>query len=221
MEQASLTPAVRKYIALAADCSYPERNKSKADSSLEKRRQLPINAPPLTTYRAADCAKPDTLALKRVLLQVPTFTEAAYSLGNVVVWLADQTGGDDANRYYEQTRQRFLSAAGVRFMSGWLSLNIGDCDQAVRFYDEALALQPLHNRALLQKTICLSRTHQDTAAIASATRLIALEIFGRRSRERRWLLLARRQPASTQTAPARARRRRHGEGEIARRNDAK
>src|SRR4029079_106849 len=68
IEQAPLTPAVRKYIALALDCAYPDRNKDKPDSSLAKRRELPINAPPLTAYRAADCANADTLALKRVLV---------------------------------------------------------------------------------------------------------------------------------------------------------
>ena len=175
IEQAPLTPPARKYIALALDCSYPDRDKDKLDSSLAKRRELPINAPPLTAYRAADCAKADTLALKRVLLQVPTFDEAAYGLAKVVVWNAQETGGDDARRYFDAVRARFPRAAGAKFMSGWLNLTIGDCDQAIRYYDETLTIEPKHDRAMLQKTTCQSNLHQDSAAIATATQFIALE----------------------------------------------
>jgi tetratricopeptide (TPR) repeat protein len=177
VEQASLTPAVRKYIALALDCSYPDRYKDQPDSTnpLAKRRELPINAPPLVAYRAANCAKSDTLALKRALNAVPSFDEAAYALGNVVVWSAGETGGDDAQRYFSQAHARFPNAPGITFMLGWLNLNIGDCAQSIRYYDTTLVMVPAHERALLQKTICQSRSHQDSAAIATATRFIALD----------------------------------------------
>jgi len=177
IEQAPLTPAVRRYIALAVDCSYPDRYKERGDMTnpLERRREVPINAPPLVTYRAANCAKADTLALKRVLAAVPQFDEAAYALGNVVVWFAGEAGGDDARKYYERAYTRFPRAAGVTFMSGWLDLNVGDCHEAIRYYDETLAIEPSHDRAILQKTICQSNLHEDSAAIASATRFIALE----------------------------------------------
>ena len=177
IEQAPLTPAVRRYIALAVDCSYPDRYKDRGDTTnpLERRREVPVNAPPLVAYRAADCAKADTLALKRVLAAVPQFDEAAYALGNVVVWFAGETGGDDARKYYASAYARFPRAAGVTFMSGWLNLNVGDCHEAIRYYDETLAIEPSHDRAILQTVICQSTLHEDSAAIATATRFIALE----------------------------------------------
>ena len=112
--------AVRKYIALAVDCSYPDRYKQRSDTTnpLERRREVPINAPPLVAYRAANCANADTLGLKRVLAAVPQFDEAAYALGNVVVWFAGETGGDDARKYYASAYGRFPRAAGITFMSG-------------------------------------------------------------------------------------------------------
>jgi hypothetical protein len=176
VEQAPLTPEVRKYIALAVDCSHVDRYAKPTDTTnaVFARRQLPINAPPLLAYRAADCANTDTLALKRVLNAAPAFDEAAYALGNVVVFNAGSTGGDDAQRYLGQAYKRFPHAPGVTFMLGWLNLQVGDCGEAVRYYDTTLALVPEHERALLQKTICLSRSHQDSAAIATATRFIAL-----------------------------------------------
>ena len=177
IEQAPLTPAVRRYIALAVDCSYPDRYKQRGDTTnpLERRREVPINAPPLLAYRAANCAKVDTLALKRVLAAVPQFDEAAYALGNVVVWSAGETGGDDARKYYTSAYARFPRAAGVAFMSGWLNLNIGDCREAIRYYAETIAMQPEHDRAILQTAICQSNLREDSAAIATATRFIALE----------------------------------------------
>jgi tetratricopeptide (TPR) repeat protein len=177
VEQAPLTPAVRKYIALAVDCSYPDRHKNLPDSvsPLAKRRELPINAPPLVAYRAANCAKTDTLALKRVINTVPAFDEAAYALGDVVVWFAGETGGEDAQRYFSQAHARFPNAPGITFMLGWLNLNIGDCAQSIRYYDTTLVMVPAHERALLQKTICQSRSHQDSAAIATVTRFIGLD----------------------------------------------
>jgi len=177
IEQAPLTPAVRRYIALAVDCSYPDRYKQRGDTTnpLERRREVPINAPPLLAYRAANCAKVDTLALKRVLAAVAQFDEAAYALGNVVVWFSGETGGDDARKYYASAYARFPRAAGVTFMSGWLNLNIGDCREAIRYYAETIAMQPEHDRAILQTAICQSNLREDSAAIATATRFIALE----------------------------------------------
>ena len=177
IEHAPLTPAVRRYVALAADCSYPDRYKQRGDTAnpLERRRAVPINAPPLLAYRAANCAKADTLALKRVFAVVPQFDEVAYALGNVVVWFAGETGGDDARKYYTSAHARFPRAAGVTFMSGWLELNVGDCGEAIRYYDETLAIEPAHDRAILQKAICQSNLHEDSAAIATTTRFIALE----------------------------------------------
>ena len=173
VEQSPLTPAVRKYVALALDCSYFDR-RGQDTTALSKRRAVPINAPPLVAYRAANCASSDTLALKRVLAQVPTFVAAAYALGNEVVWASGETGGEDARRYYAQAYERFPRSAGITFMTGWLNLNIGDCVEAARLYDTTLAIVPDHDRAMLQKTICLSTMHEDSAAIATATRFIAL-----------------------------------------------
>ena len=176
VERSPLAPAVRKYVALALDCSYPDRYKERGDTAapLARRRELPINAPPLLAYRGADCAESDTLALKRVLNAAPSFDEAAYALGNTVVWSAGETGGEDAARYFARALARFPRSAGITFMSGWLNLTIGDCVEGVRFYDSTLALEPVHDRALLQKAICQSNMHQDSAAIATATRFIAL-----------------------------------------------
>lgn len=178
LAQAPVTPAVRRYVALAVDCSYSDRRSTSGDTTntFARRREVPINAPPLIAYRAASCDPADTLALKRVLAAVPAFDEAAYALARSSVWGAGETGGDDAFALLARAHARFPRAPGVTFLTGWLAFSIGDCPEAVRQYDETLAMEPAHERALLQSIVCLTTSlHQDSAAIARATRFIALE----------------------------------------------
>jgi tetratricopeptide (TPR) repeat protein len=177
IEQAPLTPAVRKYVALSLDCSYADRKRAPGDTAgrLAKRREVPINAPRLVAYRAAYCPKNDTLALKRVLVAAPEFDETAYALAQTVVWNAGETGGDDASALLTRTHARFPRAPGVTFIAGWLASNLGDCEEAVRYLDATLAIEPVHDRALLQKVICLTNLKRDTAALAAATQFIALD----------------------------------------------
>ena len=177
VDGSALSPATRKYLGLSLDCSYSDRRRAPDDTvnSLAKRRELPINAPPLLTYRGADCAIPDTLALKRVLYAVPSFAEAGYAVAGLGVMLAGQTGGDAARAYLDTAHARFPRAAGVTYLSGYLNSVLGDCEVATKFYDATLSLQPRHDRAMLQKTICLTNLHRDSAAMATATQFIALE----------------------------------------------
>jgi tetratricopeptide (TPR) repeat protein len=176
VESAPLTPAVRKYIALSLDCSYATRKRAPGDTvnTLAKRREIPINAPPLLTYRAADCAKTDTLALKRVLHAAPAFHEAGYALAALNVLFAGETGGEEVQRQLDSAHARFPRAPGVTYLRGYLASLLGDCHDAIRFYERTLAIEPAHDRAMLQMTICQTNTQLDSAAIATATRFIAL-----------------------------------------------
>jgi tetratricopeptide (TPR) repeat protein len=143
--------------------------------SVKARVQPAINAPPLIAYRAGICVGADTMALRRVRLAVPAFHEAAYFLAVPATFAAEETGGDAARSLLEQAYGRFAHAPGVTLMFGWLGTVTGDCASAVRYYDEAIAIEPAHEHAWLQRTICLTHLRQDSAAIASATRLIELE----------------------------------------------
>jgi hypothetical protein len=176
VDSSALTPDTRKYVGLALACSYMDGPKSKSDTAnpLVKRRALPINAPPLLAYRGADCAEPDTLALKRVLYAVPSFAEAGYSMAGLAVMLAGETGGDAVRILLDSARARFPRAPGVHFQIGYLSSVLGECESATAAYTQTLALQPAHDRAMLQKTICLTHLRRDSAAIATATQFIAL-----------------------------------------------
>jgi hypothetical protein len=164
---ASVRPVVRNYITLALECSYAESD--------HKPPPLGHTAPPIIAYRNGTCAKVEPTILWRALNAVPVFHEAAYFLGSNAAFAADETGGEDAARLLSQAYSRFPKSPVVTFMSGWLGSVIGDCRGALRYFDETLQIDSTHEMALLERTNCLSQLRKDSAAIASATRLIALE----------------------------------------------
>jgi hypothetical protein len=176
LEQTKYTPAVRKYVGLSIDCSYFDRKKTPGDTTdvREIRRQVPVNAPPLTAYRAATCGKGDTLALKRVLLAAPNFNEASYALADLAWFTAGETGGENLRKLFELAYKEFPSSPGVTFAYGQLFSVISDCENAIRLFDETIAIEAAHDRALLQKMICQSNLRLDSAAIVTATQFIAL-----------------------------------------------
>ncbi len=176
--KAPLTPAVRDYVTLALDCSYWTRPRPRGGTNPgtpRERPQVPPGAPPLIAYRTAICAGQDTAVLTRVRAAVPAFHEAAYYAAQLTAFTSGETGDGEAPLLLERAYTRFPRAPGITFISGWFNTAIGDCPPAVRYFDETIAIEPEHERAYLERTVCLTQMHQDSAAIASATRLIALD----------------------------------------------
>ena len=176
LQQTKYSPAVRKYVGLAIDCSFFDRKKTPGDTSdvREMRRRVPINAPPLTAYRAATCGKGDSLALRRVLVAAPNFNEAGYQLADQLWFTAGETGGDNLRKLFEPAYKEFPHSPGVTFAFGQLYSVVSDCENAIRLFDETIAIEAAHDRALLQKMICQSNLRLDSAAIVTATQFIAL-----------------------------------------------
>ena len=177
LANAPLTPVVREYVGLALDCSYWTRPRGAPGSFVEGRKppKVSAGAPPVIAYRIAICAGQDTAVLTKVRAAVPRFAEAAYNAAQVTAFASGETGDDDATTLLDAAYARFPRAPGVTFISGWFNTAMGDCEPAVRYFDETIAIEPEHERAYLERTICLTRLQRDSAAIESATRLIALD----------------------------------------------
>ena len=173
---APLRPVVRDYLALALDCSYDAKvlAPNRQRGSAQRRPVLPPDSPPVITYRTGICMTAEPAMLAAVLALVPRFHEAAYFAGTFAAFGAEEDGGQRASPLLGEAHEHFPKAPGVNFMRGWLAKTIGECSEAVRHFDETLVIDAAHEYALLERTICLSRLHQDTAAIASATRLLDL-----------------------------------------------
>ena len=174
---AALRPAVRDYLALALDCAYDGRVLAPRvqPGAVQRRPVLPPEAPPVIIYRTGICMSADTNMLAAVRALVPQFPEAAYFAGAVAAFRAEEDGGTRAAALLDTAYRRFPRAPGVTYMAGWLAMNVGECSTAVRYFDETVATDSTHELALLNGTVCLSRLHRDSAAIARASRLIALE----------------------------------------------
>jgi tetratricopeptide (TPR) repeat protein len=170
--------AVRDYIGLALDCSYDGRAfwPGIRTRPQPRRAYLPANAPPVMQFRTGICVGSDTILLGRARRAVPGFREASYWIGSVAALGADVDGGERAAQLLGEAHERFARAPGVAFMSGWLRTVTGDCAGAIPYFDATLAIDSTFEEALLQRTICLSGLHQDSAAIASATRMIVMHV---------------------------------------------
>lgn len=177
LAQSPLQPAVREYLWRALECEFPQRSGGVREplDSIRRRRQPGPGAPPLIVYQAARCMGGDSLLLRQVTAAVPAFVEGAYVQGRAAIAAADETGGDDARALLERAYARFSNSPSVTFLLGWLGTVTEQCAGAVRYYGETIALEPEHEAAHLQRLICLSSLRQDSAAIAAATTLIALE----------------------------------------------
>jgi tetratricopeptide (TPR) repeat protein len=171
-----LRPVVRDYLALALDCSYDARVLAPVHQRGAKQRRpvLPADAPPIITYRTGICMSAETAMLEAVIALVPRFHEAAYFAGSAAAFFAEEDGGAKAAPLLAEAYEHFPRAPGVSFMRGWLADVVGECSEALRHFDIVLALDAAHEFAHLQRTVCLSRLHRDTEAVASATTLIDL-----------------------------------------------
>jgi tetratricopeptide (TPR) repeat protein len=176
LSTAPLRSEVREYISLALDCSYDARVLApiRQQGTSQRRPVLAPEAPPIVIYRTGICLTADANMLAAVLAVVPDFHEAAYFAGTAAAFGAEEDGGEGAGKLLGQAYRHLPNVPGVPFMSGWLAMTLGDCTTAVRYFDETVAIDSAHEVALLQATICLSRLRDDSAAIAHATRLLAL-----------------------------------------------
>jgi hypothetical protein len=173
---APLRAPVREYVALALDCSYDAQVLAPRPQpgARSRRPVLSPDATPLIIYRTGTCMSADTNMLAAVMAVVPTFHEAAFHHATLSAFTAEMDGGDAAAKLLDKAYQRFSKSPAVTFMSGWLASMVGDCGAGARWFGETVALDSIHEFGLLQHTECLSRLKQDSAALAMATRLIAL-----------------------------------------------
>ena len=177
LDSSAVRNVVKQYLALALDCSYDGRvlAPTRQPGASQRRPVLQPGAAPIVVYRTGICMSADTNMLAAVLAQLPNYAEAAYYSGSAQAFFAEVDGGERAGAMLRQAYARFPRSPSVTFMSAWLAMEIGDCPTALRLYDETLAIEPTHEVAMLQGTICLSRTKQDSQALTRATRLLALD----------------------------------------------
>ena len=192
--QQSETPAtenvlarpVRQYLALSLDCSYFRRGRPPAQlpsaglapTPAVARQvvldQIPKDAPALVQYRVGICDTQRRAPLEAVRKEEPRYAEGAYFLARLDIARANETGAPAARALLAEAYGRFPTSPAVTYLGGNYNQLIGDCKEALKYYDETVAIEPLHDNALLGRTICLAFLKRFDESIASATRMIAI-----------------------------------------------
>jgi tetratricopeptide (TPR) repeat protein len=173
---AALSEPFRKYLDLSVDCAYPSRPRPQnAPPPARAARQPAEGAPQLIVYRTGICAPINQPVLYRLRQADPRFVEVSMTLARIDIALADQMGPGQAQPRLEEARLRFPASPAVNYLSGSFNQAIGDCDAALAFYNETLSITPIHEDALLGRTICQTYLKQYDDGIQTATRMIDLK----------------------------------------------
>jgi tetratricopeptide (TPR) repeat protein len=112
--------------------------------------------------------------LEAVRKEEPRYAEGAYFLARLDIARANETGAPAARALLTEAYGRFPKSPAVTYLAGNYNQLIGDCKEALKYYDETVAIEPLHDNALLGRTICLAFLKRFDESIASATRMIAI-----------------------------------------------
>lgn len=168
---------VRQYLSVALDCGYGRRFNRVAGqpppTALATR--MPADISPMVSYIVGWCAGVKAPILTALRERVAGYAEAAHYLARMHVSEAADTGGSAARPFLTEAYGRFPTSSSVTYLNGNFQQLIGDCREALRFYEETLALESVHDNAMLGRTVCFAFLKRFDEAIASATRMIEVK----------------------------------------------
>jgi hypothetical protein len=188
---------VRQYLSLSLDCAYlfrggrpigPNANPQDLWTGGAGLRNLTPDTIPLLAYRAGTCRAVSPVTMNNVRTAVPRFVETALFLGRTEVAMAQKSGGRKARELLTEVYARFPTSPAVTYLNGSFDQVVGNCREALRYYDETLALTAFHEDAMLGRTMCLTFLGRNDDAIASATHMIEIptDNWGRAFYWRAW-----------------------------------
>ncbi len=178
LRTAGLGAPFRQYLSHAIDCMYLTR--SRPSGTLPRasvRRDVLPDTPPLVAYRIGICDLPKKDILEKVRAGVPRFVETAFFIARLEVNEAAQSGKGRPREALAESYARFPTSPSVTYLNANYNQLAGDCREALRFYDETLALKPVHENALLGRTVCLTYLKRTDEAIAAAAHMIGVKPF--------------------------------------------
>jgi tetratricopeptide (TPR) repeat protein len=161
------------YLDAALACSYGDwRARDQAFDAIVARQPASL----LIKYRVGICVQQRRALLEDVLAAEPRYAEAHLFLGRYA--LVDASTGHGKRSaiapHLDAAYAAFPKSPSVTFTLAGMSRAFNKLNDALRFYDETLALVPRHREALLGRTIALTYLQQPDAAIATATHMIEL-----------------------------------------------
>ncbi len=161
------------YLDAALVCSYGDWRAR--DARLD---EILATQPPslMVKYRAGVCVQQRRALLEDVLAADPRYAEAHLFLGRYA--LVDAATGHGKRSaiapHLDAAYAAFPKSPSVTFTYAGMYRAFHKLKDALRYYDETLALVPRHREALLGRIVSLTYTQQPDAAIATATHMIEL-----------------------------------------------
>lgn len=170
-----LTPAVARTVAMSVDCGYPPARPVPGSRRTGRglRPEPGPGASQLERYEAANCQLPQRASLDALRQADPAFVETAYGISRMAVLSIRQDGGRMLRERLTEVYARFPQSPGVTYLFGRYFQLVGDCREALRYYDETIARRTWHEDALLGRTSCLGYLKRHGEALESATRMIS------------------------------------------------
>jgi tetratricopeptide (TPR) repeat protein len=176
LTDAALQLPVRQYFALALDCLEAGRRRFGEQTPRQPLfERIPGDLVPLVNYRIGICNAGQSDRLEVVRALVPRYAEAAYVLARQQLTRAEETGGLGARQLLAESHGRFPGSRSIAYLSGTFQQLVGDCKEALRYYDETLALEREHDNALLGRAICLAFLERFDESIAASTDIITIK----------------------------------------------
>jgi tetratricopeptide (TPR) repeat protein len=167
-----ITGPLAQYLAIALDCTYVRRGPAPRDAV--DTDPLATGESPIVRYRRAICGTPDRRALEAIRAAVPAFVETSFFLGQVAVSNIAQGGSGNPHLLVAEALAWMPESPAATYVSAALQHAIADWTRAITFYDQTLALRPVHEDAWLGRTISLTELRRTDEAIDAASRMIRL-----------------------------------------------
>jgi tetratricopeptide (TPR) repeat protein len=178
LPQSGLREPARRYLMAALACAKegssplaPAARSAGPEPSVTA--LAPAGDPPLLIYGEALCAgvrRPQPFEAVRAL--VPEFREASVPLSQLFLGVIKDEGPTRALAAAQDAYERFAESSAVTLTYAAIHQLAGNCGDALRLYDETLALRPAHEDAGLGRAVCLSVLDRYAEAVAAATVLI-------------------------------------------------
>lgn len=134
--------------------------------------KIPDDAPMIVRYRMATCPATIDTHIATVVAAVPAFVEAELFSARLDVLQKTAAYTKRLRTALLAALERFPRSPTVTYGLGHFSQSIGDCKAAIRYYEDTIALKPLHEEAAMQRVICLGHLGEFVPAIEGATRII-------------------------------------------------
>lgn len=171
LESVPLWAPVRDYLRVSLACAPTVWPAARAPEAAPPAGATPDDSV-LLLFRRATCDATRDMVVLDGLRSDQRFAEAAFFVARASLGQSREAGTARTRASALAAYTRFPASPAVTYVRGTVDQVAGNCEAALRYYDETLALAPGHENAQLGRTMCLTALARADEAIAAASTLI-------------------------------------------------